>query len=154
MKVTHERATVEADDDITCEPAHHTAAIGTTSTYLKRIPTDSVGVPVSIHVILNGQKIALSIANNAPPESVINMARVHVGQNVEFAPPSPTAWVPNKIYHLRPTSPAPATRKFTRREDLNFTHSGSRKYRISRCECYDSSSSGHARCCQCLMAYG
>jgi hypothetical protein len=43
------------------------------------------------------------LANNTPPEAALNMVRVHFGQNVEFAPPAPTSWFPNKVYQRAPT---------------------------------------------------
>jgi hypothetical protein len=32
------------------------------------------------------------------------MAWVHFVPNVEFAPPSPTVWIPNMVYQLQPAS--------------------------------------------------
>jgi hypothetical protein len=100
--VSDERTTAETDDVITCEPRYDTAAVGTTSTGFKKIPINSTGIPVGIQLVMTRQKVTLRIANNRPPQAVLNMARVHFGQNVEFAPPAPTSWFPNKIYQMRP----------------------------------------------------
>jgi hypothetical protein len=95
---------VQTEDILACEPLYEDTAIGTTSTGFKKHSMQTTGIPIAVQVFFNGQRLALQIANNTPQIAVLNQARVHFGQDVEFAPHQPLPLVPNKVYLLQPTS--------------------------------------------------